>query len=184
MALRQPRERRDDPPLTQRGLHLRAVDNEVYGGIGAELRRVRERTGGDLGDIAGRLRIRVELLEAIEDGRVDDLPDAVYALGFLRTYANYLGLDGEAAVTIFKDETQRYAGRSKLVFPLPGPGGRLPGGWLIATSVVLAALAYGGWYYVSEQDRIAVEMIPDPNGSRNSRATRRPGDRRERRRQF
>ena len=165
MALRQPRERRDDPPLTQRGLHLRAVgqavDDETYGGIGAELRHARERAGGDLGDIAGRLRIRVELLEAIEDGRVDDLPDAVYALGFLRTYASYLGFDGEAAVTTFKDETQRYAGRSKLVFPLPGPGGRLPGGWLIATSVVLSALAYGGWYYISEQDRIGVELIPE-----------------------
>lgn len=140
---------------------MRSVDNETYGGIGAELRRARERAGGDLGDIAGRLRIRVELLEAIEDGRVDDLPDAVYALGFLRTYASYLGFDGEAAVTIFKDETQRYAGRSKLVFPLPGPEGRLPGGWLIVTSVVLAALAYGGWYYISEQDRIAVELIPE-----------------------
>lgn len=165
MALRQPRERRDDPPLTQRSLHLRAieqaVDNETYSGIGADLRRARERAGGDLGNIAGRLRIRVELLAAIEDGRTDDLPDAVYALGFLRTYASYLGFDSEAAVATFKDETQRYAGRSKLVFPLPGPGGRLPGGWLIATSVVLAALAYGGWYYISEQDRIAVELIPD-----------------------
>ena len=165
MALRQPRDRRDDPPLTNRGLHLREVgqpaDGEAYGGIGAELRGARERAGAELGEIARRLRIRVEHLQAVEEGRFDDLPGAVYAVGFLRSYAEHLGLDGEAVVTIFKDETQRYPGRTKLVFPLPGPEGRLPGGWLIVASLVLAALAYGGWYYISEQNRVAFELIPE-----------------------
>ena len=49
---------------------------------GAELAAARERLGWTLPDIAAHLRIRLPYLEAIEDGRIADLPGNAYAVGF------------------------------------------------------------------------------------------------------
>ena len=54
---------------------------------GADLRAARERVGWSLPDVAAALHIRLQYLEALEAGRIDDLPGNAYALGFLRTYA-------------------------------------------------------------------------------------------------
>ncbi len=66
--------------------------------VGAFLRASRLRRGEELADVAAQLRIRLVYLEAIEDGRFDALPGNTYAVGFIRTYAEYLGLDGQLVV--------------------------------------------------------------------------------------
>ena len=65
---------------------------------GADLREARERLGLSLQDIAFNLRIRLPHLEALEEGRISLLPGNAYALAFVRTYANALGLDAEEMV--------------------------------------------------------------------------------------
>src|ERR1700760_1943428 len=57
--------------------------------------------GLDVYHVADILRIRPAVLEAIEAGRFDLLPGSVYAIGFVRSYATYLGLDAEALVLRF-----------------------------------------------------------------------------------
>ncbi|MBC8159418.1 MAG: helix-turn-helix domain-containing protein, partial [Alphaproteobacteria bacterium] len=54
-------------------------------GVGALLRASRLRYGEELQDVSAVLRIRYPYLEAIEDGRYDDLPGPSYAVGFVRT---------------------------------------------------------------------------------------------------
>ena len=71
---------------------------------GADLRAARERVGWTLQDIAAALRIRLQYLEALEDGRIAELPGNAYALGFLRTYASALGLDPDEIARRFKAE--------------------------------------------------------------------------------
>src|SRR3990170_5512490 len=83
------------------------------------LRRARKDCGQDLRAVSEALRIRQAYLEAIESGAFDHLPGPTYAVGFLRTYAEYLGLDGEEMVERFKAETQAAARRSELIFPEP-----------------------------------------------------------------
>ena len=61
--------------------------------VGAFLREARETTGRTVLEVAENLRIRRVYLEAIEDGRFDELPGATYAVGFVRSYASYLRLD-------------------------------------------------------------------------------------------
>src|SRR3954467_3010142 len=46
-------------------------------------------------------KIRVKYLRALEDERFDELPSQTYVKGFLRTYADYLGLDGQLYVDEF-----------------------------------------------------------------------------------
>lgn len=64
-------------------------------GIGATLRQARDRRKIDLSEVEAATRIRSRYLRAIEAEDWDVLPGDVYARGFIRTYASYLGLDGE-----------------------------------------------------------------------------------------
>ncbi len=64
-------------------------------GIGATLREARNRRKVGLSDVEAATRIRVRYLQAIESEEWDVLPGDVYVRSFIRTYASYLGLDGE-----------------------------------------------------------------------------------------
>jgi len=68
--------------------------------IGATLREARERRGLSLDDVQASLHFRERYLTALEDEQWDLLPGEAYTKGFLRTYAEFLGLDG----TLFIDE--------------------------------------------------------------------------------
>ncbi len=61
--------------------------------LGARLRAAREEQGLSLAEAEQATRIRRAFLEAIEEGRLEDLPGDVYARGFTRNYAHYLGMD-------------------------------------------------------------------------------------------
>lgn len=61
--------------------------------IGGQLRQAREARGLSLDDIQKATRIKRVFLEAIEAGRFDELPGPVQARGFVRSYANHVGID-------------------------------------------------------------------------------------------
>ena len=149
-------------PSRPRRLHFHEVSAEAdnYDGLGADLKAARVRDGLDLPEVAGKLRIRRAYLAAIEEGRFDDLPGPVYAAGFVRSYADLLGLDGESAVETFRRETSGLDGEVKLTFMYPVPESRVPRGWLIALSLTLAGLIYAGWHYAEMNGRLATDRIP------------------------
>ena len=61
--------------------------------IGEALRSAREAQGKSLDDAAVATRIRPSYLEALEEEQFGELGGSVYAKGFLRSYAGYLGVD-------------------------------------------------------------------------------------------
>lgn len=128
--------------------------------VSAVLRRAREKHGQDVRTVAQVLRIRQAYLEALESGSYDRLPGNAYALGFLRTYAEYLGLNANNIVDRFKDEVQGPERHTELVFPEPVIEGRIPGGAIILISVVLLSAAYGGWFYMTNQGRTVADLMP------------------------
>jgi cytoskeleton protein RodZ len=130
-------------------------------GVGPTLRAARDRMGKTLDECAEQLRIRQPFLSALEDSRHRDLPGGTYAIGFLRTYAEFLGLDGEELVRRFRQEgAGEFATRAQLVFPSPVSEGRIPGGAVIFLGVMLAAVAYGGWYWLSTREQRVAEIVP------------------------
>ena len=66
--------------------------------IGSSLREARVRRGLELSQVERDTKIRGKYLAALEDDRFDALPGPAYARGFLRTYADYLGLEGQRFV--------------------------------------------------------------------------------------
>jgi Helix-turn-helix domain/RodZ C-terminal domain len=63
--------------------------------IGSSLRTAREQRKLDLADVEQATHIRSKYLQALEDERFDVLPGPAYVKGFMRTYADHLGLDGQ-----------------------------------------------------------------------------------------
>ena len=73
--------------------------------VGEILRRTRLHYNRTIEEVEATLRIQSKQLEAIETGDTEALPARVYAIGFVRSYAEYLGLDGEKIVTLFKEQS-------------------------------------------------------------------------------
>ncbi len=128
--------------------------------VSSILRRNRKQTGQDLKTVAQALRIRYVYLEAIEQGRYDALPGSTYALGFIKTYAEYLDLDEEEIVQRFRDDVDGLDDQTQLVFPSPVPEGKVPGGAILLVALIMGSLAYGGWYGLSSRDSRLVDFIP------------------------
>ena len=137
-------------------------EHEGGAGVGALLRASRLRCGEDLHHVAQTLRIRYPYLEAIEDGRFDDLPGGAYAVGFIRAYADHLGLNSDEVVRRFKSDAANMEERAELVFPAPVPEGGIPGGALLFVGVLVAGLAYGGWYVSSTPGSFISDLISPP----------------------
>ncbi|MGI9952506.1 RodZ domain-containing protein [Moorellaceae bacterium AZ2] len=74
------------------------------GRIGEELRRAREEKGITLREAEEATKIRLKYLEALEKEDFRQFPGRVYAVGFLRSYARYLGLDPRELVEELKAE--------------------------------------------------------------------------------
>jgi cytoskeleton protein RodZ len=74
--------------------------------IGSSLREARLRQGVDLVEAEAATKIRSKYLHALEDEQFEVLPAQTYVKGFLRAYADYLGLDGQLYVDEFNS---RYA---------------------------------------------------------------------------
>lgn len=70
--------------------------------VGTRLRMAREARGLSLAQVEEETKIRRRYLAALEENRFDVLPGRVYAKAFLRTYARFLGLDGEELTREFQ----------------------------------------------------------------------------------
>ncbi|TAD89918.1 MAG: helix-turn-helix domain-containing protein [Alphaproteobacteria bacterium] len=140
-----------------------AADRPVSGAssVGALLRSHRQAARVSLTDVAATLRIRISLLEALEDGAHDRLPGATYAVGFVRSYADYLGLDAEDIVSRFKEERAEDLQRPALNFPSPAPQGRFPGTGALVVSILGLLLLVGGWLAFQDEQGSFNLRVPE-----------------------
>jgi cytoskeleton protein RodZ len=130
-------------------------------GVGAELRAVRERLGWKLPDIAARLRIRRVFLEAIEAGNLAALPAPTYAAGFIRSYAEAMGLDPEEILRRFRAEGMSRPRQPDLTFPQPVPDRAVPPGAVLLVVAVIGIAGYFFWYRHSEHELKMARMVPE-----------------------
>jgi cytoskeleton protein RodZ len=127
--------------------------------VGGTLRAQRERLGWTLPAISNHLRIRQPFLEAIEEGRIEDLPGRAYAIGFIRTYAQSLGLDPAEIAQRFRAEAGESARRTELEFPAPVPERGVPALAVALVGVVIAIGAYATWYRMSGNEGPSGETV-------------------------
>jgi cytoskeletal protein RodZ len=128
--------------------------------LGDLLRRMREKRGDDLQYIADYLCIRRNFLELLESSRYSELPADAYVIGFLRSYANYLGIDGKEAIDRYRREMSGRRNKPALSLPTPISEGRTPSAIIMVGAAVAALLLYILWYALSSGDRSAVTVPP------------------------
>jgi hypothetical protein len=93
-------------------------------GIGATLRETRSRRKVSLDEVEAATKIRVRYLQALENEEWDVLPGGAYTRGFIRTYASYLGLDGDRLAEEYRRTSGPPQGqRAPRVEPAAAPGG-------------------------------------------------------------
>jgi len=74
---------------------------EKLGELGAKLRQVREQKRMSLEQVAAKTMIQPRILNAIEQGRLEQLPEPVYTHGFIRRFAEALDLNGAEFASAF-----------------------------------------------------------------------------------
>jgi cytoskeleton protein RodZ len=129
--------------------------------IGTSLRDARLRQGFDLADAEAATKIRAKYLQALEEDEFDVLPAQTYVKGFLFSYAEYLGLDGQLYVDEFNS---RYAGPEEELAQRPrrrhAPSrahSRVESRMVLAALVAIAALSalvVIAWTAGDEEQRI------------------------------
>lgn len=143
--------------------------------IGGALREARQARGEDLYAVAEALRIKPSYLFALEEGDLSLTPGRPYALGFLRSYADYLGFEGGEVVRLVKETFDAAPPAPELVVPRAHDD-RRPAGLVIAASILLLGVLYGSWHIhwrdqpllervaavPGEIGRLAGEMIAGP----------------------
>lgn len=75
------------------------------------LQDARIEKGFSLENVVKATKIRKEFLVAIEDARYYDLPSESYALGFIKNYASYVGVDRNKAAALFRREYEGVQGK-------------------------------------------------------------------------
>jgi hypothetical protein len=139
-------------------------------GVGPTIREARKRREIEISAVEEATRIRPRFLRAIENEEWDVLPGGVYTRGFVRTYAAYLGLDGDRLAEDYRREVEETSGgREPGLEPAQAEGKRAPStrrsvgrtGWIAAAAVILIAV-------------LAIIALPDGEGDGGTEVAHQP----------
>ena len=75
---------------------LTPTPSDILERIGSELRQLREQRNMSIDDISAQTQIQPRLVQAIEEGHLEMLPESVYVKGMVKRYGNTVGIDGVA----------------------------------------------------------------------------------------
>lgn len=87
--------------MKENKLHFQQEQIEKLKELGSRLRQFRTEQSLPIEEVAARTRIQARLLNAIEEGRLDQLPEPVYIKGFIKRFADALGLNGAEFASAF-----------------------------------------------------------------------------------
>ncbi|MBF0159332.1 MAG: helix-turn-helix domain-containing protein [Magnetococcales bacterium] len=133
------------------------MDSSVMARAGEVLRHTRESKGLTLDEVARQLRLHPTHIHALETGHSVDLPGKVFTIGFLRIYAQYLGLTNHETIVEMVDRLVNQQDRlSRSFFPPPASNSRSnPGKLLIFLSLLLLFalfIIYEKFYHLQPVD--------------------------------
>lgn len=145
------------------------LDSYKEQSVGDILRKTREHYGKNLAEVEGDLRIRASQLEALETLNLDKLPGRVYAIGFVRAYSEYLGLDGDKMVQLFKSQSVGKRVKPNLKFPVTYEEGNTPNLFIILLSSVGLVLLIAYWVTFNTPTKYVEAIPPVPETFKESR---------------
>lgn len=130
--------------------------------VGTILKSGRVKSKKSLEEISSELCIRKIYLTALEEGDYETLPAIPYGVGYVRTYAKYLGLSPERVVKLYKaaSQTEDTAHEEEKE---PEPEVNKSNKWHIIIGILALALVYGAWslYNSKKASMDVVDSVDD-----------------------
>jgi len=142
--------------------------NEAYDalGIGERLRQAREAKGVSLDELASQTRIPIRHLQHIEREEWDALPAITYCIGFVRSYANSVGLDGAEMGRELRERLGSTRTRAPAAeYYQPADPARVPPRSVALITIVIIVLAIAGWFFFRssiDDEPAAAVTVPVP----------------------
>jgi len=141
--------------------------------VGELLRSEREKKGLSLKEIEAAISIRVLYINAIEEGNYEIVPGEVYLKGFIRNYANFLGLDGKKMVDAYREAQAPRAPEPSMDTPTVQESPvvrkikRKNSSKLVEVIIILLCVAGAAWWLFGTSNNVAKE----PQGNLQAQTT-------------
>lgn len=131
--------------------------------VGEILRKTREHYGQTIYEVEQNLNIRASQLHALEQEDLEQLPGRVYAIGFVRAYSEYLGLDGDKMVHLFKAQTVGKRVKPEFHFPVAKHESNDPNIYIVITSLtaLILFIAYLSIFHAPAKNVSAIPPVPE-----------------------
>jgi len=131
---------------------------EAFRDIGKVLSEARIEHNLTIAQVASKINIRQRYLIDLEEGHLSDLPGRVYILGFIRTYARLLNLDGEELVrrvSMIPNFPDYERGKASIsVHPEEGPSYLI----LIVSAVFIVSVSITGYFFLKPPSKVASSL--------------------------
>jgi len=114
--------------------------------VGSLLKEMRLQKGLRIPDISKKLCIRKIYIEAIEESNYEEIPPIPYGIGFIRSYANFLGLNSGNIVELYKEETNTNIDGDMYMLEAQEEA-NVPGRKYLLISLLAIVAVYAGWHF-------------------------------------
>ena len=116
--------------------------------VGLQLAMIREKKGYPREYIAGKLHLRVKVIELLEGEDYSDLPEPVFVKGYLRAYAQLLGLPPEPFIVKYNAQYSEVAKPEKALWQSKRESnkGEIIVRWITAFVAIAAIAAVSFWW--------------------------------------
>ena len=134
--------------------------SEICAAMGRKLTRARRQHKLSLQDVAEELCISLYYLKALESGHLGKLPGPVYALGFLRNYADLVGLNADELVGMAQDCLADEEAAQRPHLPEPHRESRFPARLVLVGATSAMLLFFTTWPMVGSQGDSEASGVP------------------------
>lgn len=128
--------------------------------VGDYLKDARLKRKAEIDKIAKALCIRAPYLRALEEGKYDIFPGQIYAVGFLKNYAEYLHLNVNELLDLYHQETSFIHPPKQAPMPIQERPSLMPTFNYLISGVLLIALAAGVWYFATYPEESREPTLP------------------------
>jgi cytoskeletal protein RodZ len=129
-----------------------SVTQDSFRQIGTDLCDARLAKGIQISELSQLLRISKQYLKSIEAGDFDSLPGATYAAGYLRSFAQEVGLDAVELTQRYRTLVGEAEKGPTYSFPVDTQRPQRSGAMLASIIVIFTVVGYGGWYALGKPD--------------------------------
>ncbi len=133
--------------------------SEKYGFLGHLLHSERLLKRISVESVAKELNLSTYIIQSLETGQLNQTPGFSYMVGFVRTYAEFLGLNGEELISLLRDKSSHYFS-NEAVFKLSLKSTQIPNRWVVLGSVLSVCLIWVVYLSFYKKDKpSAIGMV-------------------------